>query len=48
MCDDVQAGFPGTSVRAGIIGEIGADKWFISPLEERSFRSAALAISTPG
>ena len=43
MCDDAQVGFPGTSVRAGIIGEIGADKWFISPLEERSFRSAALA-----
>lgn len=43
MCEDALVGFPGTRVRAGIIGEIGADKWYISPLEERAFRAAALA-----
>jgi predicted metal-dependent phosphotriesterase family hydrolase len=43
MCEDALVGFPGTRVRAGVIGEIGADKWFISALEERSFRAAALA-----
>lgn len=42
MCD-VEEGFSGTRVRAGIIGEIGADKWFISAREERSFRAAARA-----
>lgn len=36
-------GFPGTDVRAGIIGEVGSDRWFISPPEERSFRAAARA-----
>ncbi|MEV0133238.1 hypothetical protein AB0H83_32840 [Dactylosporangium sp. NPDC050688] len=45
---DLTEGFPGTSVRAGIIGEIGADKWFISPAEERSFRAAARAHRATG
>ncbi|RYE40459.1 MAG: hypothetical protein EOP24_40765 [Hyphomicrobiales bacterium] len=40
---DIEEGFPGTDARAGIIGEIGADKWFISAAEERSFRAAARA-----
>ncbi|HET7739662.1 MAG TPA: hypothetical protein VFL67_03325 [Mycobacterium sp.] len=40
---DLEEGFPGTTVRAGIIGEIGSDKWFISAAEERSFRAAARA-----
>jgi predicted metal-dependent phosphotriesterase family hydrolase len=40
---DLEDGFPGTSARAGIIGEIGSDKWFISAAEERSFRAAARA-----
>jgi predicted metal-dependent phosphotriesterase family hydrolase len=48
MCVDAQKGFPGTSVRAGIIGEIGADKWFISPREERSFQAAAIAHAETG
>lgn len=30
-------------IRPGVIGEIGADKWFISAHEERSFRAAARA-----
>jgi predicted metal-dependent phosphotriesterase family hydrolase len=48
MCADTREGFPGTSIRAGIIGEIGADKWYISPREERSFRAAALAHAETG
>jgi len=40
---DVEEGVSGTGVRAGIIGEIGADKWYISAAEERSFRAAARA-----
>ncbi|HEY2042425.1 MAG TPA: hypothetical protein VGH11_07075 [Jatrophihabitans sp.] len=43
MIADLTEGFPGTSVRAGIIGEVGADKWYISALEERSIRAAAFA-----
>lgn len=40
---DVEEGISGTGVRAGILGEIGADKWFVSAREERSFRAAARA-----
>jgi phosphotriesterase-related protein len=40
---DIEQGMAGTGIRAGIIGEIGADKWFVSALEERSFRAAARA-----
>lgn len=40
---DLTAGFPGTDVRAGIIGEIGSERWYISAAEERSFRAAARA-----
>lgn len=40
---DLTEGFPGTGVRAGIIGEVGADKWFVSAREERSIRAAARA-----
>lgn len=43
LVQDLVDGFPGTSVRAGVIGEIGSDKWFISAAEERSFRAAARA-----
>jgi phosphotriesterase-related protein len=40
---DATVGFADTDVKAGIIGEIGADKWHVSALEERSFRAAARA-----
>jgi predicted metal-dependent phosphotriesterase family hydrolase len=40
---DLDEGFPGTTVRAGVIGEIGSDKWYVSAAEERSFRAAARA-----
>ena len=40
---DIDEGFPGTEVKAGIIGEVGADKWYISAREERVIRAAARA-----
>jgi phosphotriesterase-related protein len=40
---DITEGAGGTGIRAGIIGEIGADRAFISAAEERSFRAAARA-----
>lgn len=43
LIEDIETGISGTDVRAGIIGEIGADKWFVSAREERSFRAAARA-----
>jgi phosphotriesterase-related protein len=43
IVQDIEHGADGTDVRAGIIGEIGADKWYISAAEERSFRAAARA-----
>ncbi|KOU54055.1 hypothetical protein ADK54_02555 [Streptomyces sp. WM6378] len=39
LCD----GIPGTDVRAGVIGEVGSDGWYISAAEERSLRAAAHA-----
>ncbi|HEY9389840.1 MAG TPA: hypothetical protein VIR27_08745 [Mycobacteriales bacterium] len=40
---DLTVGVADTGIRAGIIGEIGADKWYVSAHEERSFRAAARA-----
>ncbi len=40
---DIEEGADGTGVRAGVIGEIGADRLQLSALEERSFRAAARA-----
>lgn len=40
---DATIGVGDTGVRSGIIGEIGADKWYISAAEERSLRAAARA-----
>ncbi len=40
---DLTEGVGGTGIRAGIIGEIGADRHYISAAEERSFRAAARA-----
>lgn len=40
---DIVEGFASGVAKAGIIGEIGADKWFISAREERCFRAAARA-----
>lgn len=43
MVRDLESGFPGTEVKAGVIGEIGAEQWYVSAAEERSFRAAARA-----
>src|ERR1051325_1512856 len=43
MVEDLENGIPGTEIRAGIIGEVGSDLWYISAAEERSFRAAARA-----
>jgi phosphotriesterase-related protein len=48
IVEDIVEGFPDSGVRAGIIGEIGADKWYISAAEERSFRGAARAHGRTG
>ncbi|MEE1801069.1 hypothetical protein PUR57_20690 [Streptomyces sp. JV176] len=46
---DLTEGFPGTGgVRAGVIGEVGCDKWYISAAEERSMRAAARAQRVSG
>lgn len=43
MVRDITEGVRGTGIRAGVIGEIGADRAYISAAEERSFRAAARA-----
>jgi predicted metal-dependent phosphotriesterase family hydrolase len=48
MIRDIEVGFPDVDARAGIIGEIGADKWFLSAREERGFRAAARAQQQTG
>lgn len=40
---DIEHGFGDTGVRAGVIGEVGCDGWFISATEERALRAAARA-----
>lgn len=45
---DLQEGFTGATSRAGIIGEVGADKWYLSAAEERSFRASARASRLTG
>lgn len=40
---DIEVGVDDTGIRAGIIGEVGCDKWFVSAREERSLRAAAKA-----
>jgi phosphotriesterase-related protein len=40
---DITEGVGDSGVRAGIIGEIGSDRGYISAAEERSFRAAARA-----
>lgn len=40
---DLTEGFSGTSVRAGVIGEVGSDHSYVSAREERVLRAAAVA-----
>jgi phosphotriesterase-related protein len=48
MVREIEKGIDDTGVRPGIIGEIGCDRNFISPAEERSFRAAARAHKRTG
>jgi len=48
MVEEIETGIGGSGVRAGIIGEIGADKRYVSSAEERSFRAAALTQKRTG
>ena len=48
MVRDIEEGVDETGIRAGIIGEIGADLYHISPAEERVLRAAARAHKRTG
>lgn len=43
MLHDLTVGFADSGIKAGIIGEVGADAWYISATEERVLRAAARA-----
>ena len=43
MVKEIREGFAGTDVKPGFIGEIGTERSFISPAEERVFLAAAKA-----
>ena len=43
IVDDVTKGADGTGVRAGVIGEIGTERYHITPAQERVFRASARA-----
>jgi phosphotriesterase-related protein len=45
---EIEQGEPGTGIRPGIIGEIGADRSWVSPAEERVHRAVARAHSRAG
>lgn len=48
MVSDLVDGVDGSGIRAGIIGEIGCDREWISPVEERMYRAAARAHKRTG
>jgi predicted metal-dependent phosphotriesterase family hydrolase len=43
MVHDLTVGFGDGDVRAGLIGEVGSDAWYVSATEERVLRAAARA-----
>jgi phosphotriesterase-related protein len=43
IVEEVTRGVDGTGIRAGIIGEIGTERYCITPAQERVFRAAARA-----
>ncbi|MBO9522385.1 MAG: hypothetical protein J7518_12680 [Nocardioidaceae bacterium] len=45
---EIEQGMDGTDVRAGVIGEIGTERYRITPAEERVFRAAAIASQRTG
>jgi phosphotriesterase-related protein len=48
LIDEIRGGVPGTDIRAGIIGEMGTDDAWLTPIEERGFRAAARAHRATG
>ncbi|MET0773737.1 MAG: hypothetical protein ABWZ82_11675 [Candidatus Limnocylindrales bacterium] len=45
---EIEQGVGETGIRPGIIGELGADRDFVSPAEERTLRAAAIAHARTG
>jgi predicted metal-dependent phosphotriesterase family hydrolase len=43
IIEDLTVGADGTGIRAGVIGEIGTERYHITPAQERVFRAAARA-----
>ncbi len=43
IVEELAVGVDGTAIRAGVIGEIGTERKFITPAQERVFRAAARA-----
>src|SRR5581483_5438122 len=48
LVDEIEHGIEATGIRPGFIGEIGTERFHISPAEERVFRAAARAHSRTG
>ncbi len=48
IVQDIQQGVDGTTIKAGVIGEIGTERHFITPAQERVFRAAARAQKRTG
>jgi predicted metal-dependent phosphotriesterase family hydrolase len=48
IIEEVTVGVDGTDVRAGMIGEIGTERKYITPVQERVFRAAARAQKRTG
>lgn len=45
---EIEQGVGDTGIRPGVIGELGADRDFVSPAEERTLRAAAMAHARTG
>jgi phosphotriesterase-related protein len=48
LVKDITEGVDGTGIRAGVIGEIGTERNYITPAQERVFRAAARAQKATG
>ena len=45
---EIRDGEPSTGIRPGLIGEIGVEKGWVSPIEERTHRAAGQALAATG
>jgi phosphotriesterase-related protein len=48
LTTEIEQGVGDTGIRPGVIGELGADRDFVSPAEERTLRAAAIAHARSG